>query len=65
MAKKSKLLRVTYSKSAISDGVDQKDTVRRLGLKRLGQTVEHQDTPTMRGMVYKVRHLVTVEEIER
>jgi len=65
MSKQSKLLRVTYSASSIGVEVDQKDTVRRLGLKRLGQTVEHQDTPALRGMLHKVRHLVTVEEIER
>jgi large subunit ribosomal protein L30 len=53
---------VTYSTSAIGVEVDQKDTVRRLGLKRLGQTVEHPDTPTLRGMLHKVRHLVTVQE---
>ena len=62
---KSKLLRVIYSTSAIGVEQDQKDTVRRLGLKRLGQAVEHDDTPAMRGMLQKVRHLVTVEEIER
>jgi len=62
--KKSKLLRITYSNSVIGYKQDQKDTVRRLGLKRLGQTVEHPDTPGLRGMVEKVRHLVTVEEAE-
>jgi len=63
MSKQSKLLRVTYSTSSIGVEVDQKDTVRRLGLKRLGQTVEHQDTPALRGMLHKVRHLVTVDEV--
>ena len=42
---------------------DQKETVRRLGLRRLGQTVEQPDTPVIRGMIHKVRHLVTVEEV--
>jgi large subunit ribosomal protein L30 len=65
MAKKSKLLRVTYSTSSIGVEHDQKETVRRLGLKRLGQAVEHDDTPALRGMLHKVRHLVTVEEIEK
>jgi large subunit ribosomal protein L30 len=65
MATKSKLLRVTYSTSAIGVEHDQKETVRRLGLKRLGQAVEHDDTPALRGMLHKVRHLVTVEEIEK
>lgn len=64
MSSKTKLLRITYSTSSIGVKVDQKDTVRRLGLHRLGQTVEHPDTPTMRGMIHKVRHLVTVEEVE-
>jgi large subunit ribosomal protein L30 len=65
MAKKNKLLLVTYSTSAIGVKQDQKDTVRRLGLTRLGQTVEHPDTPVLRGMLHKVRHLVTVEETTR
>jgi large subunit ribosomal protein L30 len=56
-------LRITYSTSSIGVKVDQKDTVRRLGLRRLGQTVEHPDTPAIRGMIHKVRHLVTVETV--
>jgi large subunit ribosomal protein L30 len=55
-------IRVTYRKSAIGYNQDQKDTVRKLGLKRLNQTVEHPDTPALRGMVFKVRHLVDVQE---
>ena len=61
MAKK---LHVTYSKSAIGYQKDQKGTIRALGLRKLNQTVEHDDTAVIRGMVYKVRHLVTVEEVE-
>jgi large subunit ribosomal protein L30 len=61
--KPSKKLLVTYSTSSIGVKQDQKDTVTRLGLTRLGQTVEHADTPALRGMLHKVRHLVTVEEI--
>ena len=57
-----KTLRVTYTKSAIGYKQDQKATVAALGLKRLNQTVEHTDTPQLRGMVRKVRHLVTVDE---
>ena len=57
-----KKLRVTYSTSSIGVKKDQKDTVRRLGFSRLGQTIEQLDTPTLRGMLHKVRHLVTVEE---
>jgi len=55
-------LRVTYRKSAIGYRQSQKDTIRKLGLRRLNQTVEHPDTPAIRGMIDKVRHLVDVEE---
>ena len=57
-------LRITWRKSAIGYSRDQKATVRALGLKRLGQQVVHEDTPAISGMVFKVRHLVTVEEVE-
>ncbi len=40
----------------------QQATVRALGIRRLHQTVEHDDTPQIRGMIFKVRHLVEVEE---
>jgi large subunit ribosomal protein L30 len=59
MAKK---LVVTWKKSVIGAPDDQRATVRALGLHRLGQTVEHDDTPTIRGMLHKVRHLVEVVE---
>ena len=55
-------LEVTWRKSAIGYKQDQKDTIRALGLKRLHQTVTHQDTPAIRGMIYKVTHLVDVQE---
>ncbi len=55
-------LKVTYIKSAIGYPQRHKDTVRALGLRKLGQTVEHKDTPVIRGMVHKVAHLVEVEE---
>jgi len=58
-------LRVTWRKSAIGYRQDQKDTVRRLGLRRLHQTVEHDDTPDVRGMLDKVQHLVHVEVEDR
>jgi large subunit ribosomal protein L30 len=60
----NKKLRITYSTSSIGVKQDQKDTVTRLGLRRLGQTVEQPDNPAVRGMIHKVRHLVTVEEID-
>lgn len=61
MAKK---LRITYKKSSIGYRKDQGATVRALGLKKLHQTVEHDDTPVIRGMVNKVIHLLKVEEVE-
>ncbi len=64
MPNKTKMLRITYSTSSIGVKTDQKETVRRLGLRRLGQTVEQQDTPVIRGMIHKVRHLLTVEEVD-
>ena len=57
-----KKLKVTYVKSAIGYPQRHKDTVRALGLRKLGQSVEHKDTPVIRGMVHKVAHLVEVEE---
>jgi large subunit ribosomal protein L30 len=55
-------LKVTWRKSAIGYKIDQKRTIRALGLRRLGQTVVQEDSPAVRGMILKVRHLVTVEE---
>jgi len=59
-----KKVRITYTKSAIGYSRRQKGTIRALGLKRLGDVVEHVDTPVLRGMVDKVRHLVQVEEFQ-
>ncbi len=56
-------LKVTYSKSAIGYNEKQKGTIRALGLRKLNQSVEHDDTAVIRGMIKKVVHLVTVEEI--
>jgi large subunit ribosomal protein L30 len=55
-------LRITYSKSAIGYNEKQKATIKALGFRKLYQTIEHEDTPVVRGMVSKVSHLVTVEE---
>ncbi len=60
----NKRVKVTYTKSAIGYKQDQKRTIAALGLHRLGQTVEHPDTPQLRGMIQRVRHLVTVQEAE-
>ncbi|MBK7894333.1 MAG: 50S ribosomal protein L30 [Candidatus Promineifilaceae bacterium] len=57
-------LRITYSKSSIGYKKDQKGTIRALGFSKLNQTVEHEDTAAIRGMVNKVSHLVTVEEVK-
>ena len=56
-------VRITYKKSAIGYNEKQKLTIKALGLRRLHHTVEHEDTPTIRGMIMKVSHLVTVEEV--
>lgn len=58
-------LRVTWVKSAVGRRFDQKRTIRALGLRKLGQTVEHSDSPSLRGMIDKVRHLVAVEEEQK
>jgi len=55
-------LRVTWVRSAIGYGRDQKATIRALGLRRLNQSVVHEDTPSIRGMLFKVEHLVQVEK---
>jgi large subunit ribosomal protein L30 len=65
MAKKAaeKTLRITQIKSGIGFPLDQKRTVRALGLKRIRHTVEQADNPVIRGMIFKVKHLVEVEEV--
>ena len=62
-AKKEKVVRVTLVKSAIGYEYHQKRTLRALGLRRMRQTVEHADSPVVRGMIAKVLHLVEVEEV--
>lgn len=64
MAKKAtpKVLRITLVKSPIGYTKRQKDTVRALGLRRMNHTVEHEDSPAVRGMVAKISHLLRVEE---
>lgn len=57
-----KVIRVTLVRSPIGYTKDQRATARALGLRRLHQTVEHKDTPTLRGMIQKIVHLVQVEE---
>lgn len=57
-----KVIRVTLIRSPIGYTKDQRATARALGLRRLHQTIEHKDTPTLRGMIQKIVHLVQVEE---
>jgi large subunit ribosomal protein L30 len=54
-------LRVTWVKSGIGYSEDQKRTLKALGFRRLNQSVVHEDSASLRGMVNKVRHLVKVE----
>ena len=56
-------LKVTQIRSAIGRPKDQKATIRRLGIHRMHDTVIKDDRPEIRGMIAKVRHLVTVEEV--
>jgi large subunit ribosomal protein L30 len=59
----AKRLRITLVKSIIGRTEPQRLTVQALGLKKINQTMEHQDTPQIRGMIDKVSHLVKVEEL--
>ncbi len=61
-AASGKTLRVTLVRSPIGFTKDQKATVLALGLHRLHQTVEHQDTPAVRGMLTNIIHLLKIEE---
>ncbi len=58
-----KKLKVTQIRSVIGHLQNQKLTMKALGLRRIRQSVVHRDTPQIRGMLAKVRHLVTVEQI--
>ena len=57
-------LRVTQIKSKIGGTQGQRDTLRSLGLRRIGDVVVKEDRPEIRGMVQAVRHLVAVEEVD-
>jgi large subunit ribosomal protein L30 len=65
MAKKpaEKKIKITQFKSGIGFPADQKRTVRALGLKRINDSVVQSESPAIMGMVFKVKHLVKVEEI--
>ncbi len=60
--KKSKILRITQIRSRIGCRPQQKATLDALGLKRINQSVEHQDNPMIRGMINKVIFLLNVEK---
>lgn len=64
MAKKAdvRMIKVTLVRSPIGFPKPQKATVRALGFRRLHQTVEHEDTPVLRGMLAKIIHMVHIEE---
>lgn len=64
MSKAKKKLRITWVKSSIGYSKRQKATIRALGLRRLGDSVEQEDTPVIRGMIDKVSHLVELEEVK-
>lgn len=55
-------LRITWIKSGIGYAQTQKRTLKSLGFNRLNQSVIHEDSPSIRGMINKVRHLIKVEE---
>jgi large subunit ribosomal protein L30 len=57
-------LKITQVRSGIGRKQNQRETLRTLGLKRLHDTVVKEDRPEIRGMVYTVTHLVTVEEVD-
>ncbi|MFY9331671.1 MAG: 50S ribosomal protein L30 [Candidatus Nanopelagicales bacterium] len=57
-------LQVTQRKSTIGGTKAQRDSMRSLGLKRIGDTVVQPDRPEIRGMINAVSHLVTVEEVD-
>ena len=57
-------LKVTQVRSKVGNPPDQRNTLRSFGLKRFGDVVVKEDRPEIRGMVYAVRHLIAVEEVE-
>ena len=63
MTEKQKMIKVTWVKSAIGYSVDQKRTVVALGLNKLNSSNELPDNSAVRGMIFKIKHLVRVEEI--
>ena len=60
----AKNIKITQVKSSAHAKQNMKDTLRTLGLRKIGQTVERPDSPEVRGAVRTVQHLVTVEEVD-
>lgn len=58
------MLRVKLVKSIIGNTPRNRATVKALGLRKMHQTVVHQDTPSIRGMIHHVKHLLEVEEVK-
>ncbi|WCZ31821.1 50S ribosomal protein L30 [Corynebacterium massiliense] len=56
-------LKITQVKGLVNTKPNHRKNMQSLGLRKIGQSVVKQDTPIIRGMVHKVRHLVTVEEV--
>jgi len=54
-------IRITWIKSDIGHKFDQKATIKSLGFKRLNESIDREDSPSLRGMISKVKHLVKVE----
>ncbi len=61
--KKVKQLKITLKRSTIKRLANQKSTAKALGLRKLNQSVVHADTPVIRGMINRISHLVSVEEL--
>ena len=55
-------VKIKQTRSKINRPVDQKRTLKALGLKKIGQVVEHEMTPSIEGMINKVKHLITIVE---
>ncbi len=62
--KEAKKLRITWVKSSIGYSQRQKATIKALGLRHLNDTVEQEDTPVIRGMINRVKHLIEVAEVD-
>ena len=59
----AKTIKITMIKSVIGASPTQRKTVEALGLRKLNHTVEHPDSPQTRGAIFKIRHLVQVQEL--